>query len=201
MNTLKIGENTFELAESIKKDLKASENLEIFKCIQCGMCTSVCPAARHTDYDPREIVKRVLDNDESLITEDIIWNCFYCYTCHSVCPVTNSPCEVNQILRQKAINNGKGKPKVAPFSEYAESYLECGIGAIPSDFFDDLIKDHGKEWLELKDNLENIRKELGLGNMFLPEKDVSDINTILERTGFTKRLERIRRCKNEENTR
>jgi heterodisulfide reductase subunit C len=201
MNVLKIGESTFELAESIKKDLKASENLGILKCIQCGMCTSVCPAARHTDYDPREIVKRVLDKDETLIKDDIIWNCFYCYTCHSVCPVTNSPCEVNQILRQKAIENGKGKPKVAMFSEYAESYLECGLGAIPSDFFDDLIKDFGEGWLELKDNLEDIREELGLGNMFLPEKDVNDINKILEKTGFTKRLERIRRCKDEENTR
>ncbi|MGF7117759.1 ferredoxin:CoB-CoM heterodisulfide reductase subunit HdrC [Methanobacterium oryzae] len=201
MNTLKIGENTFELAESIKKDLKASKNLEILKCIQCGMCTSVCPAARHTDYDPREIVKRALDNDKNLIKDDIIWDCFYCYTCHSVCPVNNSPCEVNQILKQKSIENGVGKPKVAPFSEYAESYLECGLGTIPSCFFDDLIKDYGKEWLELKDKLEDIREELGLGSMPLPEKDVNDINKILEKTGFTKRLERIRRCMNEKNTR
>lgn len=201
MNTLKIGENTFELAESIKKDLKASDNLGILKCIQCGMCTSVCPAARHTDYDPREIVKRVLDNDESLIKDDIIWNCFYCYTCHSVCPVTNSPCEVNQILRQKAINNGEGKHKVAPFSAYGDSFLEFGLGAIPNDFFDELIKDYGKEWLDLKVNLEDIREELGLGSLLLPDKDVDDINKILEKTGFTKRLERIRRCKDEENTR
>jgi len=201
MNTLKIGENTFKLAESINKDLKASENLGILKCIQCGMCTSVCPAARHTDYDPREIVKRVLDDDENLITDDIIWNCFYCYTCHSVCPVNNSASEINQILRQKSIENGKGKPKVVAFSEYAESYLECGLGAIPNEFFDDLSGDYGNGWIKLKDYLEDIRKELGLESMFLPEKDVNDINKILEKTGFTKRLERVKRCKDEENTR
>ncbi len=201
MNTLNIGENTFELAENIIKDLKASENLGILKCIQCGMCTSVCPAARHTDYDPREIVKRVLDKDETLITDDIIWNCFYCYTCHSVCPVNNSACEINQILRQKSIESGKGKPKVAPFSAYGDSFLEFGVGAIPNDFFDDLSKDYGKKWLELKVNLEDIREELGLGPMLLPEKDVDDINKILEKTGFTKRLERVRRCKDEKNTR
>lgn len=201
MNTLKIGENTFELAESIIKDLKASENLGILKCIQCGMCTSVCPAARHTDYDPREIVKRVLDKDESVITDDIIWNCFYCYTCHSVCPVNNSACEINQILRQKSIDKGEGKPKVAPFSAYGESFLEFGLGSIPNDFFDNLIKDHGKEWLELKVNLEDIREELGLDHMLLPENDVKDINKILEKTGFTKRLDNLRRCRDEENTR
>lgn len=201
MNTLKIDENSFELAEDIIKDLKASKDLGILKCIQCGMCTSVCPAARHTDYDPREIVKRVLDKDETLILDDILWNCFYCYTCHSVCPVNNSVCEITQILRQKAIDNGKGKPKVAPFSAYGESFLEFGLGSIPSNFFDDLIKDFGKEWLELKINIEDIREDLNLGSMFLPEKDVGDINNILEKTGFKNRLNKLRRCRDEENTR
>ncbi len=201
MNTLKIDENSFELAEDIIKDLKASKDLGILKCIQCGMCTSVCPAARHTDYDPREIVKRVLDKDETLILDDILWNCFYCYTCHSVCPVNNSVCEITQILRQKAIDNGKGKPKVAPFSAYGESFLEFGLGSIPSNFFDDLIKDFGKEWLELKINIEDIREDLNLGSMFLPKKDVDDINKILEKTGFKNRLNKLRRCRDEENTR
>jgi heterodisulfide reductase subunit C len=201
MNTLKIDENSFELAEDIIKDLKAPEDLGILKCIQCGMCTSVCPAARHTDYDPREIVKRVLDKDETLITDDIIWNCFYCYTCQSVCPVSNSPSVINQVLRQRAIDNGKGKPKVAPFSAYGESFIEFGLGAIPSNFFDDLIKDFGKEWLELKINLEDIREDLNLGSMFLPEKDVKDINKILEKTGFKSRLNELRRCRDEKDTR
>ena len=201
MNTLKIDENSFELAEDIIKDLKASKDLGILKCIQCGMCTSVCPAARHTDYDPREIVKRVLDKDETLILDDILWNCFYCYTCHSVCPVNNSVCEITQILRQRSIDNGKGKPKVAPFSAYGESFLEFGLGSIPSNFFDDLIKDFGKGWLELKINLEDIREDLNLGSMFLPEKDVKDINKILEKTGFKSRLNKLRRCRDEKNTR
>ena len=201
MNTLKIDENSFELAEDIIKDLKASKDLGILKCIQCGMCTSVCPAARHTDYDPREIVKRVLDKDETLILDDVLWNCFYCYTCHSVCPVNNSVCEITQILRQRSIDNGKGRPKVAPFSAYGESFLEFGLGSIPSNFFDDLIKDFGKGWLELKINLEDIREDLDLGSMFLPEKDVKDINKILEKTGFKSRLNKLRRCRDEKNTR
>lgn len=201
MKTLKIGEDTFELAEIIIKDLKASEDIGILKCIQCGMCASVCPAARHTDYDPREIVKRVLDKDEDLIEDDIIWNCFYCYTCHSVCPVNNSACEINQILRQKAIDAGKGKPKIAPFTAYGDSFLEFGLGAIPNDFFDDLIKGYGKDWLQLKIDLEDIREELGLGSIMLPEKDVEDINKILDKTGFKNRLNKVRRCKDEKNTR
>lgn len=201
MKTFKIGENTFEIAETVIKDMKASENMGLLKCIQCGICTSVCPAARQTDYDPRELVKRVLDNDETLINDDILWDCFYCYTCHSMCPVNNSPCEINQILKQKAIDNGKGKPKIAPFTEYADSYLQIGLGTIPDYFLEDLIEDYGKEWYILKNKVENIRKELELDTMELPEKDVEDINNILQKTGFKKRLERIKRCNNEEHTR
>ena len=195
MKTLKLSENTFKLAESIIKDLKASPDIGILKCIQCGMCTSVCPAARHTDLDPREISKRVLDRDESLIADDIIWNCFYCYTCHSVCPVNNSVCEINQILRQKAIKNRKGIVKIAPFSAYAESFLEFGLGSIPLNFFDELVLDIGDDWLQLKVDLEDIREELGLGPLLLPHEDVKDINKILEKTGFKNRMNKIRQVK------
>lgn len=201
MNTLKIGENTFKLAESVINDLKASENLGILKCIQCGMCTSVCPAARHTEYDPRELVKRVLDKDENIILDDVIWDCFYCYTCHSVCPVNNSPCEINQIIRQKSIDNGKGKLKIALFSTYGEGFLKIGLGSIPSDFFEEIATDYGKEWLQLKADLDDIRNDLGLGSIGLPKKDVNEINRILDKTGFTDRLNKIRQCKDEGNTR
>lgn len=195
MKTLKLGENTFKLAWSIIKDLKASEYIGVLKCIQCGMCTSVCPAARHTDLDPRVISKRVLDNDENLISDDLIWNCFYCYSCHSVCPVNNSVCEINQILRQKAIKKGNGIPEIAPFSNYAENFLEFGLGSIPINFFDELVKDIGEDWLQLKVDLEDIRAELGLAPLTLPEEDVQDINKILEKTGFKNRLGKIKRVK------
>ncbi len=201
MRTLKIGENTFELAESIINDLIASEELGLLKCIQCGMCTSVCPAARHSDYDSREIVKRVLDKDESIISDDIIWNCFSCYSCHSVCPVNNSVSEIIQILRQKSIENKEGISKIASFSAYGDSFLELGVGSIPNEFFNDLIKDIGEEYYELKINLDDIREELGLGPIILPDNDLIDIRNILKRTGFIDRLVMIRRWKDEEDTR
>ncbi len=192
-----MGEKSFKLAENVISDLKASESLGILRCIQCGMCTSVCPAARYTEYDPRNLVKKVLDNEENIVNDDIIWNCFYCYTCHSICPVNNSPCEINQILRQNSIDKGKGKHKISGFSSYGDSFLEFGLGAIPNEFFDDLLKDYGKDWLNLKVNLDDIREELGLGSMLLPQKDVEDIKNILKETGFTKRLERIKNYKDD----
>ena len=105
------------------------------------MCTSTCPAARHSDYNPREIIERVLEGDISILEDDNIWNCFYCYTCHSVCPVGNSVCEVNQILKQFAIKNGIGYDKLYEYLGFADSYFTAAIGAIPEIFFTDIDRD------------------------------------------------------------
>lgn len=190
IRTLKINKTQAKLTETILKDLKASPNLGLKKCMQCGMCTSSCPAARHTDYDPRIISKRVLDEDETLITDEVIWNCFYCYNCHSICPVNNSVCEINQILRQKNIENGDLE-YIASFLTYGESFLELGIGSIPSEFFNHLIKVIGDEYLNLKVNIDEVREELGLGKLSLPDEDLEDVKNILDKTGFTERLEKI----------
>lgn len=195
MRTLKLNEDSSKLANEVINDLKASPSLELFKCIQCGMCTSLCPGARYSDYNPREMVKRVLDGDESVISDDNIWNCFYCYTCHSVCPANNSASVVNQILRQMAINKGEQTARLAAFLTYGDSFLEIGIGSIPAAFFDVLVKDFGQEWLDLKMNLDSVRKDLGLGPVILPEDSIKEIDEILNVTGFTKKMKKIRGSK------
>lgn len=193
MRTLKINDDSSKLAKEVLSDLKASPSLKLFKCIQCGMCVSLCPAARYSDYNPREMVKRVLDGDEEIISDDEIWNCFSCYTCHSVCPANNNASEVNQILRQKSINEKNGIKHIASFLNYGESFLDIGIGSIPSVFFDILVNDFGEEWFDFKINLDNVRKELGLGPVTLPDESMGEINEILKVTGLTKRMDKIRR--------
>jgi heterodisulfide reductase subunit C len=194
IKTLKIGKKNNKLTESIINDLKTSKDIGVLKCIQCGMCTSVCPASRHSDYDSREIAKRVLEEDESLIYDDIIWNCFYCYTCHSVCPVGNSVSEIIQVLRQKAILDEEFE-QIVTFLAFGDSLLELGVGSIPIEYFNVLIEIIGDEYLDIKINLEDVREELGLGSITLPEKDTRDIKNILEKTGFTDRLEKLRAYK------
>lgn len=193
MRTLKINEDSSKLAKEVLSDLRASPSLELFKCIQCGMCVSLCPAARYSDYNPREMVKKVLGGDETIITDDEIWNCFSCYTCHSVCPANNSASEVNQILRQISINKKDGIKHISSFLTYGESFLDIGIGSIPSAFFDILVNDFGEEWFNFKINLDIVRKELGLGPVTLPDESMEEINEILKITGLTQRMDKIRR--------
>lgn len=192
METLKINDNPLELAEKVLNDLKSSKNMGLLKCVQCGMCTSVCPAAKNSKYNPRDMIERVLEGDDSIIEEENIWKCFYCYTCHSICPVGNSACEVNQILRQLAIAKGIANDEISPFSDFGDKMLDLGLGGIPSNFYDDLTRDIGEKWMEKNLNLDKIRKELGLKPLKMPDESIEEIRTLLEKTNFDKRLKKIK---------
>jgi heterodisulfide reductase subunit C len=195
MKTIKLNKDSLKLVKDVLKDLKASPDLGIYKCVQCGMCTSVCPGASQTEYDPRDMIRRVLEDDETVIDDDNIWNCFSCYTCNSICPSGNNASEVNQILRQMSIEKGNGAQKIASFSAYGDSFIELGVGSVPNTFFDTMVKDIGQEYMNLKLNIEDIRSDLGLGTYILPEDAINEIESILDNSGFKDRLERIKRCK------
>ena len=200
----KITDSPIEFAVEIINDVKNSKDEGVLKCVQCGMCTSTCPAARHSDYNPREIIERVLDGDETILEDDNIWNCFYCYTCHSVCPVGNSVCEVNQILKQIAIENEMGYEKLYEYMGFADSYFTAAIGAIPEIFFTDIDRDV-PGWWDFRQHLDEIRNELELDHPLMPSDDVIDeVSKILTITGFKAKIEKIRASQegdNEEHSR
>jgi len=195
MKTIKLQNNSLKLVKDVLKDLKASPDLGIYKCVQCGMCTSVCPGASQTEYDPRDMIRRVLEDDETVIDDEDIWNCFSCYTCNSICPSGNNASEINQILRQMSIDKGEGIQKIVSFAAYGDSFMELGVGSIPNTFFDVMVKDVGPEYMNLKLNIEDIRADLGLGSYILPEEAINEVESILDNSGFKNRLKRIKRCK------
>jgi len=193
----KITDSPIDFAVEIINDVKNSKDEGVLKCVQCGMCTSTCPAARHSDYNPREIIERVLDGDETILEDDNIWNCFYCYTCHSVCPVGNSVCEVNQILKQIAIENEIGYEKLYEYMGFADSYFTAAIGAIPEIFFKDIDRDV-PGWWDFRQHLDEIRNELELDPPLMPSEEVIDeVSKILTITGFKAKIEKIRASQEE----
>lgn len=197
-NQQKITDSPIDFAEDIIRDVKNSKEDGVLKCVQCGMCTSTCPAARHSDYNPREIIERVLEGDISILEDDNIWNCFYCYTCHSVCPVGNSVCEVNQILKQFAIKNGIGYDKLYEYLGFADSYFTAAIGAIPEIFFTDIDRDV-PGWWDFRQHLDEIRTELDLDRPLMPSSEVIDeVSKILTITGFKDKIEKIRSTQEDE---
>ena len=193
MDTLKIDENSLELAERILEDIKASKDLGLLKCVQCGMCTSMCPGAKNSDYNPRDMIEKILEGDNSILNNENIWNCFYCYTCHSICPVGNSACEINQIIRQIAISEGLAIDKIRPFTGFGDIMMDLGLGGIPYVFYDDLVRDIGKRWLEKNQNIDEIRKKLGLQPLKMPDESIKEIKTLLKKTNLDKRLEKLKK--------
>ncbi|WP_298498740.1 ferredoxin:CoB-CoM heterodisulfide reductase subunit HdrC [uncultured Methanobrevibacter sp.] len=197
-NQQKITDKPINFAEDIIRDVKNSKDEGVLKCVQCGMCTSTCPAARHSDYNPRDIMEKVLEGDMEILEDDVIWNCFYCYTCHSVCPVGNSVCEVNQILKQFAIEKGIAWDKLYEYLGFADSYFNAAIGAIPEIFFADIDRDV-PGWWEFRQNLTQIREELELDPPLMPSQDVIDeVSLILTITGFKDKIEKIRASQEDE---
>lgn len=192
MNVQKITDTPLNFAEDIINDIKSSKEDGVLKCVQCGMCTSTCPAAKHSDYNPRALIERVLQGDESLIEDESIWNCFYCYTCHSTCPVGNSVCEVNQILKQFAISKGIADEKIKDYLGFADSYYSSAIGAIPSKFYPEIAEDV-EGWWEFRQNLGKIRDELNLDPLIPPKDVIDEVSLILTNCGFKERIDKIRK--------
>ncbi len=195
MKTIKLKKDSLKLVKAVLNDLKASPDLGIYKCVQCGMCTSLCPGASQTEYDPRDMIRRVIEDDEKVVDDENIWNCFSCYTCNSICPSGNNASEVNQILRQMSIEKGTGINKIVSFAAYGDSFMELGVGSIPNTFFDSMVNDIGPDYMNLKLNIDEIRADLGLGNYILPDEAINEVESILDKSGFKNRLERIKRCK------
>ena len=180
------------LAWTMKKSLRTSDTIGIDRCLQCGACTASCPAARFTDYNPRKIIKRVMENDISVIEDESIWNCFYCYTCHLRCPRNNSPTQVMQVLRQMAINKGIGLDRLKILFGYGDAFAEFGVSKIPDLYVGQMEDDLGIQWREFKDNLESIRSELGLGPVAVKDTGRGEIRAILEGIGFFRRQNKMK---------
>jgi heterodisulfide reductase subunit C len=161
-------------------------------CLQCGICTSGCPAARFTEYSPREVARRALEGDESLLEDDSLWNCFYCYTCQSRCPAGNSVSVLNQVLRDLQIRSGYGLKHVAMMAEWGEMFYERGMGGTPHVFFAELYEAWGPRWRAFLVHRDELRERLGLGDMFPSEAALGEMRTIMEETGFRARLDSIK---------
>ena len=105
-------------------------------CMNCGVCTAVCPAAEFYNYDPRQIVSIVQTRDdeaiERLLKSDTIWFCGECMSCRPRCPRGNTPGYVIQALRRLSqelgffVESEKGRQQLAPRLVKPELHPEQG---------------------------------------------------------------------------
>lgn len=143
-------------------------------CIQCGTCSSVCPSGRRTAFRTRELMRKALLGlkDEVLSSPDL-WLCATCLTCLERCPRQIKVTDAIIIMRNMAVEEGYMLPE---HRKSSKKLLETGH-AVP-----------------LNPANQEIRRDLGLQEIpptvHSSDKALSDVQKIMERTGFKKLIEK-----------
>jgi len=56
-------------------------------CLQCGMCSGICPYGFAMDYPPQLLIAALRADDFApVLASETIWLCVSCFACSSVCP-------------------------------------------------------------------------------------------------------------------
>ncbi|MCC8174712.1 MAG: 4Fe-4S dicluster domain-containing protein [Odoribacter sp.] len=157
-----------KLIDELKKDLHYAEGLN--SCMNCGVCTAICPAAEIYHYDPRKIVDSVQRNDEETIEEyihsDVIWYCGECMSCKTRCPRGNTPGLVIMALRKLSQEKGafvdseKGRQQYALKKVIDTNILERGYCITPDIVRPEMHPEQGPVWQWIYSNLEAVYERL-----------------------------------------
>lgn len=182
--------------KELLNDLRIPKDFGLKKCIQCGNCSSVCPAARYTPYRPRKLVHDLLIGQlDSILKSEDIWYCFSCFSCNLRCPRSNNPGLLIHILRNLANSLGFGWKYLIPFKNYLISLKNFGLGltplSVPIELFDQEL---GEEWKKTRENLPEILQQLGMNPIApreLPVEAREQIKEILELAGIDEELEML----------
>ena len=67
-------------------EIKAAETFNATACMNCGVCTAVCPMG--LELLPRQLFRYVVIGveDKVLINQEVIFSCLMCKMCEQNCP-------------------------------------------------------------------------------------------------------------------
>lgn len=96
----------------LRRILKLPGGDQLLSCIQCGMCSGICPMGYAMDYGPRRMISALrAGRIEDVYRSDAIWLCVACFNCTYRCPV-GAPITDRLIagLREELLGRGVGVP-------------------------------------------------------------------------------------------
>jgi heterodisulfide reductase subunit C len=196
-----------ELLKELQKDIRFVEGLKA--CINCGVCTAICPAAAFNNYDPRQIADTVQRGNEAeieqLLKSDTIWYCGECLSCKTRCPRGNTPGYIIQALRALSIETGlfiesvQGQKQLAIKRTVGEHILKYGYCVYIDEVNTDMYPEQGPVWDWLKQNRSRILERLGTSYQKnesgtlrqIPYESLNDLQRIFDETGATARFEKL----------
>ncbi len=136
------------LAETIYQEFRADPRHEEFVlgCLNCGECTTGCPAARFYDFSPREMLQIAANGDATTLWDALqekIWSCCQCYTCNMRCRFGNDIAGIISVMRELSVRHGVESTRrtLAPFGRSLTLLMTVGTQVssdmIQPDFFRD----------------------------------------------------------------
>lgn len=154
--------NLLEQDSRFKEALKA--------CMNCGICTAICPAAEFFNYDPRQICDTVQRKDENAIEElmrsETIWACGQCMSCKARCPRGNAPGEIILILRKYAQQLGyyndhikEQQHRMAAVN--GKNILDTGYCVHPDLILPEMHPEQGPIWKWYVENIIDVAPKFG----------------------------------------
>jgi len=71
--------------DRVMEAVPSGEKLKL--CLQCGMCSGICPYGFAMNYPPQSLIAAVRAGDlDAVFESETIWLCVSCFACASVCP-------------------------------------------------------------------------------------------------------------------
>lgn len=157
------------LYNQLLRDVRFVEGLNA--CMNCGVCTAICPAAEFYNYDPRRIVDEVQErNDdviEALLKSETIWYCGECMSCKTRCPRGNTPGLIIMALRSLSQKLGyfteseKGRQQLAIKRSVGENIFNYGYCVASYAVDPSRHPEQGPVWEFIIDHSKEIYERLG----------------------------------------
>ncbi len=203
-------ENLFDL---LQKDVRYEEGLKA--CMNCGVCTAICPAAEFYDYDPRKIVDTVQKKDEeelvSLLKSETIWYCGECMSCKTRCPRGNTPGLIIMALRSLSQKLGyfteseKGRQQLAIKRTVGENIFKYGYCAATYAVNPKMHPEQGPIWEYILENTDDVFERIGgqvngIGTgplRKIPQDALDELKKIFDVTGGTELFDQIEKYSKE----
>jgi heterodisulfide reductase subunit C1 len=155
--------------EKLKDDFRFEESLN--SCMNCGVCTAICPAAESYNYDPRIICNKLQTKNnntiEELLKSETIWYCGQCMSCKTRCPRGNTPGMLIQALRSLSqelgffVESEKGRQQLYMKRTIGHWILEQGYCIYIDEFTTDRHPEQGPVWDWIQKNKEALLDRLG----------------------------------------
>ena len=196
-----------DLYSMLMQDVRFEEGLNA--CMNCGVCTAICPAAEFYDYDPRQIVDTVQAANnteiEKLLKSDSIWYCGECMSCKTRCPRGNAPGLVIMALRGLSqdlgyfVESEKGRQQLALKRTVGQWILDYGYCLYLEGVGTNLHPEQGPVWDWIQDNWKELFNKMGANYKGdgpgilrkIPKEAMDEIRSIFKETGGMARYEAI----------